>query len=106
MSTKRAWIWTVAVLAAACSLTLCSCKKKQTEDTGKNYIGVAYYNQSDTFLNELLDRPASTVACEHRKVMDMHIARAVSVRNLLIVDLAEPVVGCDGTAVGEDETAD
>lgn len=55
MSTKRAWIWTVAVLAAACSLTLCGCKKKQTEDTGKNYIGVAYYNQSDTFLNELLD---------------------------------------------------
>lgn len=37
------------------SLLLCSCGKQQTNGSDKIYIGVAYYNQSDTFLNELLD---------------------------------------------------
>lgn len=45
----------VLVLFCVCGLCLCACGKKQTESNGKNYIGVAYYNQSDTFLNELLD---------------------------------------------------
>lgn len=53
-SRREKWIL-AAVLAAAGSVALSGCKEKQTEDAGKNYIGVAYYNQSDTFLNELLD---------------------------------------------------
>ena len=42
------------LLIAVCGL-LCACGEQKTEAPGKNYIGVAYYNQSDTFLNELLD---------------------------------------------------
>lgn len=42
------------LLIAVCGL-LCACGGQKTEAPGKNYIGVAYYNQSDTFLNELLD---------------------------------------------------
>lgn len=43
------------VLFCMSMLVLCSCGKRQTQTSRKNYIGVAYYNQSDTFLNELLD---------------------------------------------------
>ena len=53
MKTEK--ISAVLVLFCVCGLCLCACGKKQTESNGKNYIGVAYYNQSDTFLNELLD---------------------------------------------------
>lgn len=52
---KTGKISAVLVLFCVCGLCLCACGKKQTEGNGKNYIGVAYYNQSDTFLNELLD---------------------------------------------------
>lgn len=34
---------------------LCACGEEQPDVPDKSYIGVAYYNQSDTFLNELLD---------------------------------------------------
>ena len=44
-----------AVLFCVGMLVLCSCGKGEDETEGKKYIGVAYYNQSDTFLNELLD---------------------------------------------------
>ena len=44
-----------AVLFCVGMLVLCSCGKGEDETGGKKYIGVAYYNQSDTFLNELLD---------------------------------------------------
>lgn len=53
MKTEK--ISAVLVLFCVCGLCLCACGKKQTESNGKNYVGVAYYNQSDTFLNELLD---------------------------------------------------
>lgn len=53
MKTEK--ISAVLVLFCVCGLCLCACGKKQTESNSKNYIGVAYYNQSDTFLNELLD---------------------------------------------------
>lgn len=36
-------------------LFLCACRRQQTVSDGKYYIGVTYYNQSDTFLGELLD---------------------------------------------------
>lgn len=37
------------------ALLLCSCKKQKTVVPDKMYVGVTYYNQSDTFLSELLD---------------------------------------------------
>ena len=33
---------------------LCSCGKEQTTVSNKVHVGVAYYNQSDTFLSELI----------------------------------------------------
>lgn len=33
---------------------LCSCKRRQPETANKVHIGVTYYDQSDTFLNQLL----------------------------------------------------
>ena len=38
--------------------------------------------------------------------MDVDCRAAVRVSRLLIIDLGEPVVGCDGTGVGQDQTAD
>lgn len=48
-------LFAAGVLVIVCSLLPLGCKERQAEDTGKHYIGVAYYNQSDTFLNELLE---------------------------------------------------
>lgn len=36
-------------------LFMCSCGRKNTPSTEKIHVGVAYYNQSDTFLNEMVD---------------------------------------------------
>ena len=56
-------------------------------------------------LDELLQRPAGAVAGEHGQVVDMDVGIAVGVGHLLVVDLAEPVVGGDGAGVGQDESA-
>lgn len=55
MKRKRTRAAAAGILAAAALLLLGGCAKEEPEASGKNYIGVAYYNQSDTFLNELLD---------------------------------------------------
>ena len=34
---------------------LCSCGKKTADEAQKFQVGVAYYNQTDTFLRELID---------------------------------------------------
>ena len=34
---------------------LCSCGKKAADEAQKFQVGVAYYNQTDTFLRELID---------------------------------------------------
>ncbi len=60
---------------------------------------------AQSLLDELLDGPACTVTCKHREVMDVEIAVAVCRRNLVVIYLTEPVVGCDSPAVGEDEAA-
>lgn len=49
---KLGAVWTVLLGSA---FLLCACGEEQPDVPGKSYIGVAYYNQSDTFLNELLD---------------------------------------------------
>ena len=49
---KLGAVWTVLLGSA---LLLCACGEEQPNVPDKSYIGVAYYNQSDTFLNELLD---------------------------------------------------
>ena len=49
---KLGAVWTVLLGSA---FLLCACGEEQPDIPDKSYIGVAYYNQSDTFLNELLD---------------------------------------------------
>ncbi len=48
--------WAAAGLVLGlCGMFLGGCGKKQDDQTDIIYVGVTYYNQSDTFLNELLD---------------------------------------------------
>ena len=68
--------------------------------------GVDLAGDAETLLDELLQTPAGAVAGEHAQVVQMNVAVAVCVGDLLIVDLAEPVVGGDGAGVGEDKSAD
>ncbi len=42
-------------LAVAAALFVCACGKKQPALPDKALVGVAYYNKSDTFLNQLID---------------------------------------------------
>ena len=49
---KLGAVWIVLLGSA---FLLCACGEEQPDVPDKSYIGVAYYNQSDTFLNELLD---------------------------------------------------
>ena len=49
---KLGAVWTVLLGSA---FLLCACGEEQPDVPDKSYIGVAYYNQSDTFLNQLLD---------------------------------------------------
>ncbi len=63
-------------------------------------------NAAQTLLNELLQTPAGAVAGQHRHIVDVEVAVAVGVGDLVVVDLAQPVVGGDGAGVGEDQTAD
>lgn len=45
----------VGVIFCICLQFLYACGEKQSEGTDKICVGVAYYNQSDTFLNQLID---------------------------------------------------
>ena len=62
-------------------------------------------NAPQPLLNELLQGPARAVAGEHGQVMDVDLRVAVGVGHLLVIDLAEPVVGGDGPGVGQDQAA-
>ena len=56
-------------------------------------------------LDELLQGPAGAVAGEHGQVVEVDLRVAVGVGDLLVIDLAEPVVGGDGPGVGQDQAA-
>uniref|UniRef100_N2AZ94 D-galactose/methyl-galactoside binding periplasmic protein MglB n=1 Tax=Eubacterium plexicaudatum ASF492 TaxID=1235802 RepID=N2AZ94_9FIRM len=53
MNKKRSGILTVIFYIGA--LTSCACGKEQPDMADKAQVGVAYYNQSDTFLNQLIE---------------------------------------------------
>ena len=58
-----------------------------------------------TFLNELLERPTSAVSCEHREVVNVNVSISVSIRDLLVIYLGEPVVSRDSAGVAEYQSA-
>ena len=67
--------------------------------------GIDLARDAQPLLDQLLQAPAGAVAGEHGQVMQVQIAVAVGIGDLLVVHLAEPVVGGDGAGVGEDQTA-
>ena len=54
MRKKKKWL--VGMLVIVNVFLLFGCGKRQETRDDKVHIGVTYYNQSDTFLNELLAR--------------------------------------------------
>ena len=64
------------------------------------------HHAAKSFRDELTKAPSGAVAGEHAQIMQMQIRIPMRLRDLCVVDLAQPVVGCDGAGVGEDQTAD
>ena len=63
-------------------------------------------NAAEALLDELLEAPARAVAGEHGEVVQVEVGVLVGVRDLVVVDLAEPVVRGDGAGVRENQAAD
>ena len=61
---------------------------------------------AETLLDELLERPARAVTRQHGQVVQVDVGVAVSLRHLVVVDLAKPVVRRDGARVRQDQAAD
>ena len=68
--------------------------------------GVDLAGDAEAFGDQLLQAPARAVARQHAQVVQVQVAVAVGIRDLLVIDLAQPVVGRDRAGVGEDQTAD
>ena len=51
---RRRKILAAGILFCMCMRSLCACESQQLSGEDKVRVGVAYYNQSDTFLNELI----------------------------------------------------
>lgn len=52
---KREKILAAGILLCLGIQLLCACGKEQSDQEDRVYVGVAYYDQSDTFLNSLID---------------------------------------------------
>ena len=68
--------------------------------------GIYLAGDAETLLDELAETPAGTVTGEHAEVVEVQFAVAVSIGDLLVINLAQPVVCGDSAGVGEDKTAD
>ena len=63
-------------------------------------------NTAEPLFNELLEAPSGAVAGEHAQIMQMQLGAAVRLRDLRVVNFAQPVVCRDGAGVGQNQTAD
>ena len=52
---KKRKVLASAAVCCLCAQMLCACGEQGAEKTDKIYVGVACYNQSDTFLGEMLE---------------------------------------------------
>ena len=52
MNIKR--MWASGILLGMCTQLLCGCGQQESAVENRVYAGVAYYNQSDTFVNQLI----------------------------------------------------
>ena len=71
---------------------------------GRRGCDLARY-AAEAFLDQLLQAPARAVAGQHGQIMKMDGGAAVSPGDLLVIDLAQPVVGRDGAGIGQDQSA-
>ena len=60
-------------------------------------------NTAQSFLNQLFQRPAGAVACQHRQIMNMQKSIAMGIGNLLIINFRQPVIGRNGSAIAQDQ---
>ena len=63
-------------------------------------------NAAEPLLNELLERPARAVACEHREVVKVHIAASVRICDFFVVYFGKPVVCGYRAGVMKNKSAD
>ena len=56
-----------------------------------------------SFLDQLFQAPAGAVAGEHAQIVDMHGGAFVGVGHFLVINFIQPVVGGNGSAVGQDQ---
>ena len=61
---------------------------------------------AEPLLDELPEAPAGAVAGEHTQIVQMQICVPVRLRDLRVVNFAQPVVCCDRAGVGQNQTAD
>ena len=54
---------------------------------------------AEPFLYQLLQRPSGAVAGEHGKVVDVYVGISVSVCDLVVINLGEPVIRGNRAAV-------
>ncbi len=68
--------------------------------------GVDLARDAEALGDQLAQTPARAVAGQHAQVVQMQVAVAVRIGDLLVIHLAQPVVGRHGAGVGENQTAD
>ena len=68
--------------------------------------GIYLARNAEALLDQLLEAPAGTVAGEHAQIVQVQVAVAVGIADLLVVNLAEPVVCGDSSGVRKDKAAD
>ena len=61
---------------------------------------------AEPLLDELPEAPAGAVAGEHTQIVQMQICVPVRLRDLRVINFAQPVVCCDRAGVGQNQTAD
>ena len=103
---KLGAVWTVLLGSA---FLLCACGEEQPDIPDKSYIGVAYYNQSDTFLNELLDSFKEQLKEMQNEDMDtvVMVRDAAGVQRTQDDQVKELInAGCDALCVNLVDRAD
>ena len=63
-------------------------------------------NTAEPLFNELLEAPSGAVAGEHAEVVQVQLRVPVRLRDLRVINFAQPVIRRDRAGVGQDQAAD